>query len=96
MIPLPAFAGFTKTLAAPHLPITSWLSVLPSTRLTVITFFSAALIAFEIAFGTSLAFPVPKPTLPFLSPTATVAVNLIVRPPLVVFDTRPIDITFSS
>jgi len=28
--------------------------------------------------------------------TATVAVNFIVRPPLVVFDTRPIEITFSS
>ena len=72
IIPRPALAGLIRTLAAPHTPVTSWDIVLPSTKSTWIIFFSASLIALLTATGISLLFPVPIPTLPFLSPTATV------------------------
>jgi len=46
--------------------------------------------AFLIASGTSFTFPVPKPTVPFLSPTTTKAVNLNLLPPFTTFVTLPI------
>ena len=47
--------------------------VCSSTNATFVIFFVAAAVAFFIASGTSAAFPEPIPTLPFLSPTTTVA-----------------------
>ena len=72
-IPRPSLAGRISTFAAPHTPVTSCESVRLSTKSTLITFFSADFIALLIAACTSFAFPVPSPTLPFLSPTATFA-----------------------
>ena len=96
IIPRPALAGLINTLAAPQTPVTSWEIVLLSTKLTCTIFFSASLIAFDTATGISLLLPVPIPTLPFLSPTATVAENLKLRPPCVTLVTFPIDIILSS
>ena len=96
IIPRPALAGLINTLAAPQTPVTSWEIVLPSTKYTCTIFFSASLIALLTATGISLDLPVPIPTLPFLSPTATVAENLKLRPPWVTLVTLPIEIILSS
>ena len=52
------------------------------------TFLLAFSEAFLIASGTSFAFPVPKPTLPFLSPITTNAAKRNLRPPLTTLVTR--------
>ena len=95
IIPVPALAGLIKTLAAPDIPIASWETVLSSTKSTLIMLFVAFTIAFFIASWTSFALPVPRPTLPFPSPTATVAAKRRRRPPLVTFVTRFTEITVS-
>ena len=71
--PAPAGAGLTKTLAAPCFPVISCAIVRLSIRFTLIKFLLADWIAFLTASGTSLALPIPTPTVPFLSPTTTVA-----------------------
>ena len=73
LTPVPLTAGLSKTLLALLTPIASWEIVLSSTNLTLTMFLVAAETAFLIASGTSFALPVPRPTLPFLSPTTTVA-----------------------
>src|SRR5699024_5870990 len=45
--------------------------------------------------GTSPALPIPKPTVPFPSPTTTSAENLKIRPPFTVLETRLIATTRS-
>src|SRR5215470_6058961 len=49
----------------------------------------------RIASGTSFAFPSPKPTRPFASPTTTSALKLKRRPPFTTFATRLMWTTFS-
>jgi len=56
----------------------------------------ASSIAFLIASGTSLAFPVPTPTIPFLFPTTTKALNLNLLPPLTTLVILPMLTTTSS
>ena len=68
IIPVPAGAGLMITLAAPLLAIASCATVRPSIRGIFMIFLFAAWIAFLIASGTSAALPIPRPTLPFLSP----------------------------
>src|SRR5699024_671388 len=65
--PIPSAAGFINTLPEPNRPWISWWIVVPTIG-TSIKFFLALSIAFLMASGTSFAFPVPKPTWPFLSP----------------------------
>lgn len=55
---------------------------------TCTRFFLASSMPLRIASGTSEDLPKPKPTVPFSSPTTTRAVNLKVRPPLTVLETR--------
>src|SRR5450432_3252689 len=63
---------------------------------TLRKFFFAASIPFLIAAGTSLALPVPKPTILALgSPTTTRAEKLMFLPPLTTLVTRLIDTTCS-
>ena len=71
--PVPALAGFKITLVAPSENLTSCGIVLPSLIGTLTTFLFASCLAFLTASETSLAFPIPKPTRPFLSPTKTTA-----------------------
>jgi len=61
-------------------------TVVPTSGTFTSDFFTS-LIAFLTAPGTSLAFTVPKPTWPFLSPITTTAANLKWRPPYVTFVT---------
>ena len=81
IIPVPSKAGFKYTLVAPNLPIISCGRVWEPTSETVNKFFLAFSTAFLIASGTSAAFPIANPNLPFLSPTTTRAENLKVLPP---------------
>src|SRR5690606_10064398 len=62
---------------------------------TRIRLFFAASTAFLMAFGTSFALPVPKPTCPFSSPTTTRAANDIFLPPFTTLVTRLIWISWS-
>ena len=55
----------------------------------------ASSVALRIASGTSLALPVPKPTLPRPSPTTTSAAKPKRRPPFTTFATRLIPTSFS-
>ena len=92
IMPVPGEAGFSKTLAAPNLPITWW-KIVPSTNgIETIPFFATS-VAFLIDSESSLALPNPTPTRPFLSPTATKALKLNRRPPLTTLATRLIWIT---
>ena len=59
-------------------------------------FRSAFLTAFSTATGTSVAFPYPQPTRPFLSPTTTRAEKLKRRPPLTTHEQRRICTTCSG
>ena len=59
-------------------------------------FFFAFSMAFLIASGTSLDFPEPNPTFPFLSPITTRAAKRKRRPPLTTLVTRLIVTTRSS
>src|SRR5690554_5260405 len=61
-----------------------------------IIFLLAFSTAFLIASGTSVALPVPKPTLPCLLPTTTSAAKRKRRPPLTTLVTRLIATTSSS
>ena len=72
LTPVPSHAGLSKILLAPIVPTASC-GIVPLTIETFTTFFVAAATAFFIASGTSLALPVPIPTRPLRSPTATVA-----------------------
>src|SRR5262245_12143314 len=62
---------------------------------TLIRFFFAASMPFLIAEGTSFAFPTPKPTTPWPSPTTTSALKLRFLPPLTTFVTRLIETSLS-
>src|SRR5262249_37663824 len=58
-------------------------------------FFLAASMPFLMAEGTSFAFPTPKPTTPWPSPTTTSALKLRFLPPLTTFVTRLMETTVS-
>src|SRR5437899_4510954 len=94
MMPVPLGAGFRRTLPDPKLPTMRCGIVLPWSG-TRIRFFFAASIPFLMAEGTSFAFPIPKPTTPWPSPTTTSALKLRFLPPLTTFVTRLIDTTLS-
>jgi hypothetical protein len=70
--------------------------VRPSFKGTRIIFAFAALVAFWTAAWTSNALPLPKPTIPDLSPTTTNAENDILRPPFTVLETRLIETNLST
>ena len=95
--PVPSLAGRRNTRAAPNSPRISWVIVVPCFG-TENRFFFASSTAFEMASGTSRAFPYPTPTRSISSPTTTSAVNENLRPPLTTLATRLISITrsFSS
>ena len=84
--PVPAGAGFKNTLPAPQTPVIWW-GIVVSMIGTLIKFFLASSTALLIASGTSIAFPVPRPTRPFLSPTTTTALKRYLRPPFTTFVT---------
>src|SRR5665213_2212600 len=93
--PVPSGAGFSKTSPLPNFPSTVCWMVVAST-LILRRFFLAASIPFLIAAGTSLALPVPNPTICAPgSPTTTRAEKLIFLPPLTTFVTRLIETTCS-
>ena len=85
--PLPSAAGRRNTSPAPYVPVISCGIVVPITG-TLNRFFLASSSALRIASGTSFAFPVQKPTRPFLSPITTRAAKRKRRPPLTTFVTR--------
>src|SRR5438045_2686763 len=95
MTPVPAGAGFSSTRPLPYTPRTVCWMVVASTC-TRRKFFLAASMPFLIAAGTSLALPVPKPTiLAPGSPTTTSAEKLRFLPPLTTLVTRLIETTCS-
>ena len=96
MIPVPSGAFLINTDALPNLPLKSCGTLPFSSIGTSTRFFSAASFPLRIASGISVALPRPAPTCPFLSPTTTNAVNLILRPPLTTLVTRLIVTTLSS
>src|SRR5580765_3232581 len=95
MTPVPSGAGFSRTIPLPNLPNTvCWIVV--ARTLTLRRFFLAASIPFVIAAGTSLALPVPNPTMRAPgSPTTTRAEKLRFLPPLTTLVTRLIETTCS-
>src|SRR6476659_4161867 len=92
--PVPSLAGRRTTRAASNLPTISCVIVAPCFG-TVKRFFFASSTAFEMASGTSRAFPYPTPTRSTSSPMTTRAVNEKRRPPLTTFATLLISITRS-
>ena len=64
--PVPSAAGRRNTSPAPYVPVISCGIVVPITG-TLNRFFLASSSALRIASGTSFAFPVPKPTRPFVT-----------------------------
>src|ERR1700733_12948394 len=95
MTPVPSGAGFNSTRPLPKRPTTMCRMVVSRT-LTLRRFFLAASMPFLIAAGTSLAFPVPNPTiLAPGSPTTTRAEKLRFLPPLTTLVTRLMETTFS-
>ena len=78
--PVPSEAGFRKTLAPPNLPFCSWGNV-PFLMVIFIRFFLASSTALAIASDTSFDFPRPWPTIPFSSPTTTIAEKPKFLPP---------------
>src|SRR5882757_6040681 len=94
MMPVPSGAGLSSTLPAPKCPTIRCGIVVPCSG-TRMRFFFAASMPFLIADGTSFAFPMPKPTTPWPSPTTTSALKLRFLPPLTTLVTRLIDTTLS-
>src|SRR6266852_9548477 len=93
--PVPSGAGFSSTSPLPKRPSTACRMVVSRT-LILRRFFLAASMPFLIAAGTSLALPVPKPTiLAPGSPTTTSAEKLRFLPPLTTLVTRLIETTCS-
>ena len=89
--PTPPGAGISVTRTLPFLPsiLNGTVCSLPQTHpqspqplLTFIILYLALSTAFLIAGPTSLAFPCPSPTYPFLFPTATITLKLTLRPDL--------------
>src|SRR5699024_10400496 len=68
--PAASAAGFINTFPEPSRPWSSW-GIGEPTIGTTVKLILALSIASLMAPGTSLAFPVPKPRWPFLSPTTT-------------------------
>src|SRR5690625_2736702 len=93
--PVPSAAGFINTLPEPKRPLISCGIVVPTIGTSTRPFFALS-IAFLIASGTSSAFPMPKPILPFLSPTTTTAAKRKLRPPFTTLATRLMVTTRSS
>src|SRR5699024_6821096 len=83
------------TLPEPKRPLISCGIVVPTIGTSTRPFFALS-IAFLIASGTSSAFPMPKPILPFLSPTTTTAAKRKLRPPFTTLATRLMVTTRSS
>ena len=95
IIPVPGAAGFINTSAPVTLVRVSWQIVSPS-MLKVIMVFLALEVALFTAVVTSLPLATPIPTLFLWLPIATRALNLILRPPATVRDTRSIAMVISS
>src|SRR5699024_451951 len=93
--PVPSAAGFINTLPEPKRPLISCGIVVPTIGTSTRPFFALS-IAFLIASGSSSAFPMPKPILPFLSPTTTTAAKRKLRPPFTTLATRLMVTTRSS
>src|SRR5579884_261757 len=83
-MPVPGEAGLSITSAAPSCARISC-GIVPPTIGTSIRFFLAASPPLRIASGMARALPSPTPTWPLPSPTTTRALQLMVRPPWVVF-----------
>src|SRR3984893_13571232 len=94
MIPVPSGAGFSITWPEPYRPRT-WCGMVVPFKFKWIKFFFACSIALRIAMGTSRALPMPKPALPFWSPTTTRAEKLRSLPPLTTLVTRWMATTWS-
>src|SRR4051812_5813626 len=87
MSPVPSGAGLSSTLPEPNFP-TTWCGMVVPFNGTRMRLFFAASMPFLIADGTSFAFPTPKPTTPWPSPTTTSALKLRFLPPLTTLVTR--------
>src|SRR5262249_25387193 len=88
MMPVPGGAARRNTGPGRGRPATSWCSVRPSRRGPGMSPRLAGSVALRIASGTSRAFPWPKPTRPFSSPTTTSAAKPKRRPPFTTLATR--------
>jgi hypothetical protein len=84
------------TLQAPKFPTTLCGILNDFVRGSSIKFFRPSVFAFLKALTTSSAFATPTPTLPFSSPTTTIARKLNFLPPFVTFETRLILINRST
>ena len=93
--PVPAGAGFKRTLAPSQSTTTSCGIEVPSLS-NVVRSFLASSPPFLMASDNSLALANPNPTRPFLSPTSISAEKLNFRPPLSTLVQRFTNRTFSS
>ena len=95
MMPVPGDAG-RSTIFAPSNSHKISCGMVASLRDTETILRRASSPPRRIASETSVALPRPRPTLPFLSPTTTSALNLKRRPPLTTLDERLMKTTFST
>ena len=95
MMPVPSGAGLRRTLPPSQTPVTSWGMVVPFMQ-TGRMALRAASPPLRMASPTSLALPMPRPTLPLLSPTTMTAEKLKRRPPFTVLAQRLTNTVFSS
>ncbi len=93
-IPVPSAAGLRSTCSPPKRPCTSC-GIEPPLSATCTRCFLACSTAFDMATGTSAAFPLPIPTQPWPSPTTTRAQKLNRLPPFTTFATRLMKTTLS-